>query len=136
MIVGIGIDLVSIHRFANWGSYAPHKLRRIFTQPEIDYCRASPTKTAERFAARFALKEAFFKAITHVQSHTKETGGHTPLPFLKICKAFSYSNSELVIQWNTLTIPNNANLRVHHSLSHESGRAVALVIIEQLASKV
>ena len=37
--------------------------RRIYTDREIDYCRAEPHLSGERFAARFAAKEATTKLL-------------------------------------------------------------------------
>jgi holo-[acyl-carrier protein] synthase len=60
----VGIDLVSIDRMreiiGRWGS---RFVERVFTPGEIAYCngRALP---AESFAARFAAKEAFVKAVS------------------------------------------------------------------------
>ena len=63
MIIGTGIDIVSIDRIerlmARWGDLF---LGRVFTKKEIARCqrRARPP---ECFAIRFAAKEAFLKAI-------------------------------------------------------------------------
>jgi holo-[acyl-carrier protein] synthase len=63
VIAGIGVDLVSIPRFQELlerrGDAA---LRRFFTEAEAERCRASKS-ALESFAARFAAKEAFFKAL-------------------------------------------------------------------------
>lgn len=63
MIVGIGIDLVEVARVAalleRRGDRALH---RLFTPAEVERCHGSRLP-AESFAARFAAKEAFFKAI-------------------------------------------------------------------------
>ena len=63
MITGIGIDVVqndrirdSIQRFGD------RFLNRIFTQGEIDYCRKC-SQPEIHYAARFAAKEAAFKAL-------------------------------------------------------------------------
>lgn len=64
MIVGIGIDLTEIARIAeSLEKYGDRFARRIFTDEEIEYCRAFKLNAAEHFAARFAAKEAFSKAI-------------------------------------------------------------------------
>ncbi|NIP81932.1 MAG: holo-[acyl-carrier-protein] synthase, partial [Gemmatimonadetes bacterium] len=63
MIVGMGMDVVEIDRIRRlhqrWG--AP-RLGRVFTDGELEYCldRADP---APSLAARFAAKEAFYKAL-------------------------------------------------------------------------
>ena len=63
MIVGIGVDVVSIDRIrAFLGRTGERGRSRLFTAAELEYClgKADP---AESFAARFAAKEAYFKAV-------------------------------------------------------------------------
>jgi holo-[acyl-carrier protein] synthase len=63
MIFGIGIDTIEVHRIERVISeYGDQFLNRIFTEAEIGYCQ-SRKFSAEHFAARFAAKEAFSKAI-------------------------------------------------------------------------
>lgn len=63
MIYGIGIDLVKVKRIGEalerWGERFQNK---VFTPGEIGYClqKKSPSPN---FAARFAAKEAFVKAL-------------------------------------------------------------------------
>lgn len=63
MIVGTGIDIIEVPRVAqSIARFGDRFLQRIFTADEIHYCR-SKRNSVERFAARFAAKEAAFKAI-------------------------------------------------------------------------
>jgi holo-[acyl-carrier protein] synthase len=63
MILGIGIDLVEISRVeALVARHGERALRRIFTESEVERCGRSRVR-AESLAARFAAKEAFFKAM-------------------------------------------------------------------------
>jgi len=63
MIVGIGIDLVETARIGkSLEEYGDRFVRRLYTQGEIDYCEKFKNQ-AERYAARFAAKEAAFKAL-------------------------------------------------------------------------
>ena len=63
MIVGIGMDLVSVERVADLlARYGPRAHQRLFTAEEIERCLCSGSPAAS-FAARFAAKEAFFKAL-------------------------------------------------------------------------
>ena len=60
---GIGIDLVQISRMREVISrWEERFLRRVFTDGEIAYCRAR-RDPVPHFAARFAAKEAGFKAL-------------------------------------------------------------------------
>lgn len=63
MIVGTGIDIAEVPRVAeSIERFGDRFLRRVFTEAEIEYC-ASKANRAERFAARFAAKEAAMKAL-------------------------------------------------------------------------
>ncbi len=63
MIVGMGVDIAEVPRVqAAIERYGVRFLNRIFTPAEIRYCDPKANKY-ERFAARFAAKEAALKAI-------------------------------------------------------------------------
>ncbi|HUS18658.1 MAG TPA: holo-[acyl-carrier-protein] synthase [Terriglobales bacterium] len=63
MIVGTGIDITEVSRIAAAiARYGDRFLQRVYTPREIAYCR-SKRNASERFAARFAAKEAAMKAI-------------------------------------------------------------------------
>ena len=62
-ITGIGVDLVSIPRMRTMiERWQDRFLQRVFTDQEIAYCRQR-SDPAPHFAARFAAKEAGFKAL-------------------------------------------------------------------------
>ncbi len=127
MICGIGVDCVEIDRFAHWHTYSPQQLSRIFSDDEITYCLSSPTKSAERFAARFAAKEALLKALTPTELQ---------VTLLYLCKHASVIKdqkngyplfmigSEFAQQLPTKSI-------IHVSLTHTKKYATAFVIVEQ-----
>lgn len=63
MILGIGIDLVEIARVERLlERHGARAQQRLFTPGEIEYCSGAG-RPGESFAARFAAKEAFFKAV-------------------------------------------------------------------------
>ena len=63
MIVGTGIDIAEVDRIANSiERFGRRFVERIFTAEEIRYCESKANK-AERYAGRFAAKEAAMKAI-------------------------------------------------------------------------
>lgn len=63
MIFGIGIDTIEVPRIAqSVETYGDQFLDRIYCEEEIRYCSGRP-HAAEHFAARFAAKEAFAKAL-------------------------------------------------------------------------
>ena len=63
MIVGTGIDIAEVDRIAaSIERFGRRFVERIFTPDEIRYCESKANK-AERYAGRFAAKEAGMKAI-------------------------------------------------------------------------
>ncbi len=63
MIVGTGIDIAEVPRIAHAiERFGDRFIRRIFTEGEIRYCDAKANRM-ERYAARFAAKEAAMKAL-------------------------------------------------------------------------
>jgi len=63
MIIGIGVDLIDVRRFESIIFRWQHKfLKRIFTDKEIKYCNTKK-HPAQRFATRYAAKQAFIKAL-------------------------------------------------------------------------
>ena len=64
MIIGTGIDIVEIERLRKilTGPLKDRFLQRVFTPEEQQFCLAR-RDPAPHFSARFAAKEAFFKAL-------------------------------------------------------------------------
>ena len=63
MILGTGIDIAEVERIAQAiARFGGRFKERVFTAEEIRYCESKANK-AERYAARFAAKEAAMKAI-------------------------------------------------------------------------
>jgi len=62
--LSVGIDLVRVSRVAeSLERFGERYLRRVFTDAEIAYATSAPGEAATRLAARFAAKEAAFKAL-------------------------------------------------------------------------
>lgn len=130
MNLTLGIDAVEINRFEHWDTYSPKQLSKFFSSQEIEYCRSIAVKSAERFATRFAAKEAFFKALGTLCS---------PQPsLLSIAKFVSVINSHngapvLRIQWDALKTQIHSELTchivAHLSLTHTKTTAIACVIL-------
>ena len=63
MIVGTGIDIAEVPRIAeSIERFGERFLHRVFTEEEIRYCDSKANRV-ERYAARFAAKEAAMKAL-------------------------------------------------------------------------
>ncbi len=124
MIVGTGIDIVEVPRVAAAiERHGEHFLRRVFTDAEILYCDSKANRT-ERYAARFAAKEAGLKAIGTGWRHgiawrdvevRREPGGRPTIFFGGKAAEFA---ARLGVR------------RVYLSLSHTVEHAIAHVILE------
>lgn len=62
MVVAIGADVIEIDRIRTVVSRQPKFVDRVFTPNEIEYCQKH-RDPAERYAVRFAAKEAVLKAL-------------------------------------------------------------------------
>ena len=63
MIVGLGVDIAEVARVkAAIERHGKTFLRRVYTAREIEYCEGFKNKF-ERYAGRFAAKEAAMKAL-------------------------------------------------------------------------
>lgn len=125
MIVSIGIDIVEVYRIRETISRTPRFVERVFTAREREYCEAKGAAAAQSYAARFAAKEAFLKALKtgwrgKITWHDIEIiSGETGVPTLEIKGEASAIMRNL-----------GAN-RIHISLSHTTEHAVAQVILEK-----
>ena len=127
MIVGLGIDAIEIDRFSNYSTRK--NLQRLFHPEEIIYCLSNPSKSAERFALRFAAKEAFFKALTQAN------GGTPPCPFLTLCSITCIIASPaptIYIKSDTTPIPIFNECTSIITLTHTKKIAVAQVILQKI----
>ncbi|MDZ7269376.1 MAG: holo-ACP synthase [candidate division KSB1 bacterium] len=122
MICGIGIDLVEIPRLAallqRWPQRFPHK---VFTREEIAYCEGRGRRAAS-YAARFAAKEAFAKALGTGWSE------HFLWKEFAVCNdADGRPRAVLSPRLQTRL----QDITVHVSLSHADYFATAVVILEK-----
>lgn len=62
MLVGLGTDLIEVERIAEKINKDSGFREMVFSKKEIAYCESKANKF-EHYAARFAAKEAFFKAL-------------------------------------------------------------------------
>ena len=125
MIYGIGLDIIEVSRIEKQISSERNRFQEIlFTENEIKYCEDKKNK-AQNYAARFAAKEAFLKAIG--------TG---------LRDGFSWKNieilndelgkPEIVLHGKAKKIIEEKQItNIFVSLSHLKETAVAVVILEK-----
>src|SRR5579871_4367559 len=124
MIVGTGVDIAEVPRIAaSIERFGERFLQRIFTDGEIRYCDSKANRV-ERYAARFAAKEAAMKALGTGWNYgvrwrdvevTRQPGGRPTMTFHGKAAEFA------------------ARLGTKHvalSLTHTSEQALAQVILE------
>lgn len=128
MIFGTGIDILEVDRMARTLSRTPRFAETVFTSAESSYCTSAANVKirAQRFAARFAAKEAFLKALGtglvdgiswQDMTVTREDSGQ---PGMEISGIAREKMEERGIQ------------NIHLSLTHSRAYAAAVVILETL----
>lgn len=122
MILGIGTDIAKVSRFEKWIS-DPEMIERFFNPLEIK-SKGCESSLCQHYAARFAAKEAFSKALG-----TGITGFSLQDVFVQNDKN---GKPFLVVQNKALEILNKkfGECNIHISLSHEKEFAIAFVVIE------
>ena len=113
MIDGIGIDVVDIKRFQESLERTPNLESKLFTESERG-------KSIQSMAARFAAKEALYKALspnTGLQWHDAEVINH------------ENGKPDFLFRGAIAELIDGAS--VHLSLSHDAGIASAMVVIER-----
>ena len=112
---GVGIDIVEVDRFKK-KKYEKNKIfyKKIFGYSEINYCLKFKNP-AERFAGKFAIKEAVIKSI------------HEKISFLDI--ETSHSNAKPIVK-----LKNSLQKKYQFlvSVSHEKKFAVGVVISKKI----
>ncbi len=124
MIVGTGIDIAETARLGEaLDRHGERFSRRIYTPQEIAYCERFKNK-AERYAARFAAKEAAFKALG--------TGWREGIRWLDVEVTHQPSGKpELVLTGRAKEVAEQMGVsRTEVSISHADHYVVAQVIFE------
>jgi holo-[acyl-carrier protein] synthase len=127
MIFGTGIDILDIDRMRKQMSESNERFfEMLFTENEKQYCRQGThlNVQAQRFAGRFAAKEAFLKALG--------TGLRDGIRWLDIeirndelGKPFFHLSNEALNKSKDAGIQ-----RLHVSITHSRTYAAAMVILE------
>lgn len=123
MIYGIGTDITQVSRFKKWLD-SPDMIERFFNEKEImnNGCESA---RLQHYAARFAAKEAFSKALGTglVGFDLKDVfivNNECGKPLIKVEKKAEELMNKLV-----------GDCIIHVSLTHEKEYAAAFVIIEK-----
>lgn len=124
MIVGTGIDIAEVARVGEAiERFGERFLRRIFTEGECAYCDSKANRI-ERYAARFAAKEAAMKALG--------TGWNRGVRWRDI-EVYRQPGSRPTIRFYGKAAEFAEQLKavnVALSISHTADQAIASVILE------
>ncbi len=126
MIHGIGVDIAATDRFQRFLDQGNNALlERLFTPVELSTCR-NRKDAASCFAARFAAKEAFLKALG--------TGLRDGISWHDIEVVNDMlGKPELILSGKAAELFQARSLReALLSVSHDGGHAVAMVVLEVL----
>jgi len=124
MILGTGFDLVAISRFARFIERRGERgLLRLFTPAERDYCAAHADPTPF-FAARFAAKEAFYKALG---TGMGPAGGWQDVEVVRLASG----RPLLMVHGRASALVHEMQVRtIHLSLTHSADTAGAFIVVE------
>ena len=126
MIVSIGIDIIEVYRIRDTIERTPRFAERVFTAKESEYCKSKGAAAAQSYAARFAAKEAFLKALK-----TGWRGKITWHDMEILNDSQGVPNLEIKGEARKLLENLGAN-KIHISISHTTDHAVAQVILEKV----
>ena len=121
MVHGIGVDLCNINRMRQAVSRRGF-VERVFSEEEIAYANKD-SAAAQHFASSFAAKEAFAKA----------TGWGIWKMGLKSCCVKRTSTGPVFVFDKCVSskLSESGIKNVFLSLSHDSGMAIAMVVLER-----
>lgn len=120
MIIGIGVDVVDLSRFAQVLERTPAMRTRLFTSREL--LRDGEPRPIASLAARFAAKEALIKAF----------GSSAGLSWQDLeVVSDDQRNPSLTLHQQARQVADARGVTsVHLSLSHDGGIATAFVVLE------
>ena len=123
MIIGTGIDIIEVERIALRVGRDSGFRELVFSKDEMNYCDSKASRF-EHYAARFAAKEAFLKAVgrgweSGISLHEIEVVNQSNgKPTLRISGQTEKELTPMGIRF------------IHISLSHLKTMATAIVILE------
>ncbi len=124
-LAGVGIDAIETERVKKLLEETGDRFSlRVFTPQEIAYCEARKN-SAEHYAARFAAKEAFMKALG--------TGKQLGLSWKEIEVANdALGKPEIRLSGRAKALAEERGITaIHLSLTHLKGLAIAVVVLEK-----
>ncbi len=117
-----GTDIIEIYRIReSIEDLGENFINKIYTKKEIEYCESKKKAKYQHYAARFAAKEAIFKAVSKLLSDKYE---------------ISWQNAEIINLEDGKPVVNFINTNINEkiedidiSISHSKEYAVATVVL-------
>ena len=124
MIISIGIDIAEVYRIRETIARTPRFAERVFTAAEREYCESKGAAAAQSYAARFAAKEAFLKAL--------KTGWRGKITWqdMEVLRDGDSVPSLQVSGEARVILDKMGSPEIHLSISHTAEHAIAQVILE------
>lgn len=100
-------------------------LKRVYTDEEIEYCESRRMCKYQSYAARFAAKEAIYKAIS------PDVNNEVSWKDAEVCK-FENGKPYIKLYGDLKKIADEKNIKnIELSLSHDDDYAIACVVIDK-----
>lgn len=117
-----GTDIIEIYRVKeSIEDLGENFINKIYTKKEIEYCESKRNTKYQHYAARFAAKEAIFKAVSKLLNDKYE---------------ISWQNAEIINLEDGKPVVNFINTNINEkiedidiSISHSKEYAVATVVL-------
>ena len=117
-----GTDIIEIYRIKeSIEDLGENFVNKIYTKKEIEYCESKKNAKYQHYAARFAAKEAIFKAVSKLLNDKYE---------------ISWQNAEIINLEDGKPVVNFINTNINEkiedidiSISHSKEYAVAIVVL-------
>ena len=117
-----GTDIIEIYRIReSIEDLGENFINKIYTKKEIEYCESKKQAKYQHYAARFAAKEAIFKAVSKLLSDKYE---------------ISWQNAEIINLEDGKPVVNFINTNINEkiedidiSISHSKEYAVATIVL-------
>lgn len=121
MKINCGTDIIEIDRVKKAIERLENKfLNKIFTKKEIEYCESKNKMRFQHYAARFAVKEAVFKAISNNLENKYQIGW-------KNIQVKNDDKGKPSIEFLDCNIKGLQNIDI--SISHCKSYATAIVVV-------
>ena len=121
MKIRTGIDMIEIERIKQCIEDTEGRFcERVYTEKEIEYCESKKIQKYQHYAARFAAKEAFFKAVSPLLENKYGIGW-------KDMEVLNDENGRPYVHMLSEKVANIENIDI--SISHCKAYAIANVIV-------